>query len=205
MPNSNFFARLGLFVVEDFFDQSMCDLLRCEMAAGNHTQAKIVAGTTGLEKVNAVVRSTKDVNVSAATAALVESRLRLLKPKLESHFNLTLDDCEKPQFLTYQPGDFFRPHRDGDDDPRKPEYISKRRVSLIVFLNNESGECRPETGTYSGGSLTLYGLINKPQWSKYGFKMSGKAGVLIAFRSEMFHEVTAVTAGERHTIASWFF
>jgi len=205
MPEANFFAKLGLFVVEDFFDQSTCDRLRCEMRASNYTQAKIVEGATALSKVNQGVRSTKDVYVLTTTAVLVESQLRLLKPKLESHFNLALDGCEKPQFLTYQPGDFFRPHRDGDDDPKKPEYVHNRRVSLIVFLNDESNECQPGISTYSGGSLTLYGLISDPRWQKYGFKLNGRAGMLIAFRSELLHEVTPITAGERYTITSWFF
>jgi predicted 2-oxoglutarate/Fe(II)-dependent dioxygenase YbiX len=58
---------------------------------------------------------------------------------------------------------------------------------------------------YNGGKLILYGLIPTPDWEHYGFPVTAETGLLIAFRSDIFHEVTPVTAGERFTIVSWFF
>jgi SM-20-related protein len=202
MPGPNFFAKLGLFVVEDFFDREICGRLQSEMQAATHECAAVVDGSSKVERVKHASRRTGDATVSATTSSLVQSHLRSLQPQLESHFHIQLSDCEKPQFLIYKPGDFFRPHRDGDDDEAKPEYINKRRVSLVIFLNNPSEEHRPET--YSGGSLTLYGVVNNPSWRNYGFQLTGTAGLLIAFRSDLFHEVSEVVAGERYTVVSWF-
>jgi SM-20-related protein len=202
MPGPNFFAKLGLFVVEDFFDRQMCGRLQSEMQAATHQFASVVDGSRKIERVKQTSRRTRDARVSASTSDQVQFQLRSLQPQLESHFQIRLSDCEKPQFLIYKPGDFFRPHRDGDDDAAKPEYINKRRVSVVVFLNDQTEEPRPES--YSGGSLTLYGVISNPHWQNYGFQLTGMAGLLIAFRSELFHEVSEVIAGERYTITSWF-
>lgn len=202
MPGPNFFAKLGLFVVEDFFDKQACVQLRAEMQAVNQSRAAVVDGSSKVERVKQMSRRTLDASVSPSTSAQVKFRLQSLQPALESHFRIGLSDCEIPQFLIYKPGDFFRPHRDGDEDPNKPEYINKRRISLIVFLNDQSEEHRPDT--YSGGSLTLYGVMNTPDWANYGFQLTGLTGLLIAFPSKLFHEVGEVVAGERYTIASWF-
>jgi SM-20-related protein len=35
--------------------------------------------------------------------------------------------------------------------------------------------------------------------------VQGETGALIAFPSEMLHEVTPITRGERFTIVSWFY
>jgi SM-20-related protein len=35
-------------------------------------------------------------------------------------------------------------------------------------------------------------------------RVSGKPGILVAFRSETTHEVTPVTHGERLSIVSWY-
>jgi len=202
MPGPNFFAKLGLFVVEDFFDRDMCARLQAEMQAVTYECAAVVDGSSKVERVKQTSRQTRDARVSLTTSDQVQFHLRSLQPQLENHFQVRLSDCEKPQFLIYKPGDFFRPHRDGEDNAAKPEYINKRRVSAVVFLNDQTDESRPET--YSGGSLTLYGVISNPRWRNYGFQLKGSAGLLIAFRSELFHEVSEVIAGERYTIVSWY-
>ena len=141
--------------------------------------------------------------VSRSTAEFVRERLRALKPKLEEHFELSLYDCEKPQFLVYKEGDYFLPHRDGEDHPDKPEYVKKRQISITIFLNQDSIEPAPDT--YCGGALTFYGLIDDPKWKKYGFQLNSETGLMVAFRSVLLHEVTTVTYGTRFAIVSWFF
>jgi len=176
--------------------------LQTEMQAVSHECAAVVDGSSKVERVKQMSRQTRDARVSLTTSDQVQFHLRSLQPQLENHFQVRLSDCEKPQFLIYKPGDFFRPHRDGEDNAAKPEYINKRRVSVVVFLNDQTEESRPET--YSGGSLTLYGVMSNPRWRNYGFQLKGNAGLLIAFRSELFHEVSEVIAGERYTIVSWY-
>ena len=59
-------------------------------------------------------------------------------------------------------------------------------------------------GTIAGGSLTFYGLMKAPGMEKAGMPLAPEAGLLVAFRSDIMHEVNPVTRGERYTLVSWF-
>jgi SM-20-related protein len=203
MPSPNFFAPLGFFVIREFLEAQLCAKFRSEIRSVIHTPMRVVEGDTFQEKVKESVRSTKHAEISAVPVSEVADRLLAMKPRLENHFDLALAGCEKPEFLVYNEGDFFLPHRDGDDNPSKPEYIKKRRVSAVIFLNHDAQETEAES--YRGGALTFYGLIDDPPWGQCGFPLVSEVGLLIAFRSDIYHEVTPVTRGERYTIASWFF
>jgi SM-20-related protein len=48
-------------------------------------------------------------------------------------------------------------------------------------------------------------LVRDPRWQSVGFGVEGEEGLLIAFRSDLLHEVTPVTHGERYTLVSWFY
>jgi predicted 2-oxoglutarate/Fe(II)-dependent dioxygenase YbiX len=153
--------------------------------------------------IDEMVRKTNRAKISAATKTIVQMRLLDLKPQLEQHFNVTLSGCESPQFLVYKSGYFYGPHRDGSADPDAPEYVRARRVSVVTFLNGDAAALGPHG--YSGGSLTLYGLIDDASWKTYGFPLSGQPGLLVAFRADTIHEVTPITAGDRYSIVTWFF
>lgn len=60
-------------------------------------------------------------------------------------------------------------------------------------------------GSYGGGNLVLDGLLDDPRLKTIGFPLNGEEGLLIAFRSETYHEVIAVTRGERYSIAAWYY
>jgi len=201
MPRSNFFAHLGLLAVRDFLDAEVCARLREDMLA-----AKVSAGTVGTKTEDVIdedIRRAAVAKVPADSKSLINSRLSDLQPELESHFNLTLKRFEKPQFLIYSQGGFYTPHQDSSDDPEAVEYIKMRKVSVVIFLNSESEE--PGKSFYVGGKLTFYGLMKDPLWKNCGLPLIGEEGLLIAFRSDVTHEVTPVTCGTRHTIVTWFF
>jgi SM-20-related protein len=42
------------------------------------------------------------------------------------------------------------------------------------------------------------------QWKNIGLPLDARAGLLIAFRSEVFHEVQPVTHGQRLSVVGWF-
>jgi SM-20-related protein len=201
MPAADFFRNLGLFVVEDFFDGAWCERLRLEASSAQKGRATVV--NKSAERLDEGVRKTKWVGVSAPTIAAVQARLLGVKPRLERHFNVQLAGCEEPQFLAYNAGDFFRPHRDNAHDPDAYAYVRERRVSAVIFLNG-GAEARG-SGSYAGGALTFYGLVDGQPWKTYGFPLVGERGLLVAFRSDVLHEVTLVTRGERYSIVSWFF
>lgn len=200
MPNATFFRRLGFLVIEDFFDTETCARLCAEANSVASTQATVVRTNSVVDET---VRSTKLAAVSTSTIAFIEESLREVKPRIEAHFQMILTNHQEPQFLIYRTGDFFRVHQDGYRGDNVPEYLEKRRISVVIFLNNQAGEPGPDT--YCGGALTLYGLIADPRCEKIGLPLLGTAGTFIAFPSKFAHEVEVVSRGNRYSIVSWFF
>jgi len=201
MPQARFFALFRLFVRENFFDRELCARLREEMRSGGRAAATIRTGGASYA-VDPAVRSAKWVEVSDSALCLTDARLREVRPEVQAHFQVSLDGCQRPQFLAYRPGDFYRPHRDNSQAPDASQTARERRISVILFLNSPSEE--PAADCYGGGALTFYGLMNRPGASSVGFPLIAAEGLLIAFPSSLLHEVAPVSHGERYTIASWY-
>ncbi len=184
---------LGLFVEEGVLDLDLCARIRSEMSSVGQTPAEI--RYEGGKELDRSFRSTGLANVSRKTVETVHERFSALQPRLREHFGFRPGPCEEPQFLRYTEGDFFRPHRDNS-------LLKHRRLSLVVFLNDQ-GE-QPQSHTYSGGALVFYGLIADPRAENIGLPLAGKAGIGVAFRPEVVHEVEPVTHGERSSIVTWY-
>jgi predicted 2-oxoglutarate/Fe(II)-dependent dioxygenase YbiX len=200
VPAADFFAKFGFFVHQDFLDAETCLRIRAEMAAVPSTAATVVESTGPQQAVDEATRRTKSAKVSQITQISVIERLHELRFALEKHFTFALVKCQQPQFLVYKVGDFFRPHEDNSFDPEAPDYVKERKVSVVILLNGESDT---DPDGYSGGSLTFYELL--PDKGKgLGFPLIGRAGMLVAFRSETLHGVTSVISGERYSVVSWF-
>lgn len=204
IPDVDFFARLGMLVIDDFLDAEVCAKLRAEARANANTPANV--GIDNGYTVDEEQRRTKYAFVSEETITSIESRLLSIKPAVEKHFGMTLTACQKPSFLVYKEGDFFRLHCDNSNNPSYPQTIRDRQVSVVIFLNTESDEPTPDS--YCGGKLIFRGGINTTQVKfnrlRMQFPLAGKTGLLIAFRTDVAHEVTPVTHGERYTVVSWF-
>ena len=178
-----------LLVIDDFFDAATREEILAELRNADAAAATVYGSSAGAA-VQPRVRSVRRVDVPAELHELVSRRFLEYKPEIEQHFAITLDSCEPPQFLRYEPGDFFVAHQDGNTALLRDE-SRFRRISIVVFLN---------TG-YDGGVLTLHG-----SYPDYNVRhpIVGHPGALVAFRSETTHEVTPVTEGERYTIVSWY-
>ena len=194
--NSSF----GLFVKKNFLDEDLCESIRSEMSSSGGNLASIVKSDERLLDEN--VRRTVEKKVSDETRALLSDILSGVKGELESYFGVTLSHPQKPSFLYYSEGDFFQLHVDRGSDPKNPVTVKERKVSAVVFLNDETAE--PGNGTYTGGSLIIYGILKDPRFESRGFKVPGTTGMLLAFPSDLCHEVTPVTNGSRYTVVSWF-
>lgn len=201
MPDADFFERLGLFVRRGFFDAATCAELRDAVRAASATPATIYDGTER-RKAEPGVRQTMRARVAPEVLSSVTSRIVTVKSDLERHFRLSLVTCQEPQFLTYRVGDFFSRHADAGDDPDEPAGIRVRRVSVVVFLSSESTDGR--TNSHGGGSLTFYDLLPDAGLAGRGLALAAEEGLLVAFRPETVHRVSPVTAGERHSIVTWF-
>lgn len=201
MPPINFFSRLGLYVRSSFISVHLCQQICAEMHLANTKPAGVTTNAT--DRIDELVRKTKIAQVSDEIRRQIKAALLATQDEISRHFQVTLAGCESPQFLTYRTGDFFTAHTDSSYAVDSHDYIQKRQISAVIFLNNSSD--KQGLSYYSGGDLTLYGLVRKIGWDDYGFDVQGEAGTLIAFRSETYHEVTPVTQGERFTIVSWFY
>lgn len=201
MPSAAFFERLGVFVDPGFLDPQFCESYLTEAQTCPCEPARL---TRYGEAVNDDSRrKTGQLQISQTTVQSIRERLIAIKPRLETHFQLQLQGLEPPSCYRYQVGDFFGLHRDVID-PSLPgsKFEKNRLISLIIFLNSMSAEPSPQT--FGGGALALYGLLNDARGQNYGFPLEPEQGHLIAFRSDLWHEVKPVTHGERFTIVSWF-
>jgi SM-20-related protein len=186
MPESDGAAHFNLFLLRNFLDTESCASLRAELALAPTTQAPVyIQGTEGT--IHETIRKTTSMHPARETFSQIHERLLSQKSALEDHFGTSLTDCEPPQFLRYEKGDFFVRHQDGNDHQNDFNHLRIRRISIVVFLND----------SFTGGSLTFYDQTTT-------FALMGETGLLVAFKSDTFHEVLPVTSGERFTFVSWF-
>ena len=195
-----FFRRRGFFCRPDFLDEATrADLLE-RLRRASPTRAKVFDGAPDAV-VNLTARNAWQLSLDDGPIDLA-ARLGALRADLSAHFHIPLQEHEGPTLLMYKAGGFYEPHVDraGEDEPAIAP--SRRRVSVVTFLNAMSPE--PGPGDYAGGTLTFYGLIDDPAWQSIGFALDPMPGLLVAFPSHLLHEVTPVTAGDRYTIVDWF-
>lgn len=186
MPESDGSAHFNLFLLRNFLDADTCASLRAELVLAPTTQAPVyIEGAEGT--IHESIRKTTSLHPASETLWQIHERLLRQKSALESHFGTSLTDCEQPQFLRYETGDFFVRHQDGDTQQLEFDHLRVRRISIVVFLND----------AFSGGSLTFYDPTTT-------YAPTPEPGLLVAFRADTFHEVLPVTSGERFTIISWF-
>lgn len=183
-------ARFGLFVAEDVVGDETCERLRVEMETSRAEPATVM--DEGRDYVDAEERSTKYAKVSDETRAAAEESLQALKPRLERHFEVQLGELQPPQFLVYEPGDFFGMHRDSSDEEDAADYAKARKLSVVLFVNDG----------YRGGQLEFYGLMDGQP--SMGIPLDARPGLVVAFPSGTPHGVTEVTHGERYTVVTWF-
>jgi SM-20-related protein len=200
MTNSDTAAAFGLFLRPQFLDEETCARIIAEIRDAPTTQAPVyIEGSP--DNVHENVRKATSLHPTDETIAWVHERLLEQLPALSDHFKIDLTDCERPQFLVYRAGDFFVRHQDGNNEQLEFDHLRVRRISIVVFLNNNSSGL--EAGTFSGGAL-LFCREGDGQVEPLRLPLWGETGLLVAFASETLHEVTPVNSGERFTIINFF-
>jgi len=197
---ASFLVKHGLFVRPGFLDSDTCRTLRKEMDTSVRTSQGAILSKNGDHEVDATYRQVNDRKVSPGAIDMVKKKLKGIQAQLEEHFEVTLTRFQTPRFLFYQEGDFYQPHKDNSNQVDAPSFMKDRKVSIVIFLNNEE---IPLRNNYTGGALAFYGLGNDPRTEKIGFPLHGEEGLLVAFPSHLRHEVTKVTGGKRYTVVSW--
>lgn len=164
-------------------------------------RASVVFGSSQSGIVQETTRKSLRLTPSSETVSLIVNRLLTRMDEVANHFGVKLSECEDPQFLRYEKGDFFVAHQDGNTGLLRLD-TERRLVSMVIFLNRQAEWPSAEANVYCGGSLVFTNLRATSERAK--FHMPAEPGTLIAFRSETTHEVTPVTHGERYSIVSWY-
>jgi len=200
MVSAEFLSRMGLFVIKNFLDPECCKTLIAAALLGEGKQATVTSGNQDIYDER--TRKTYQVTLPKELENDVYSRFLAIRPDLEAHFQVSVEDCRAPLLLCYGVGDFFGRHGDTNDEPDLPEIIKKRKISISVMLNESTEQDKADT--YSGGALTFYELMPDPRLKTRGFPLRAEEGLLVAFPSRLIHEVRPVLRGKRYTIVTWF-
>jgi SM-20-related protein len=171
-----------------------------EMSAARG-RSSIVYGSSQTGVVDETSRKSLRLTPSDETVELISGRLLAVMDGVAKHFGVKLSECEDPQFLRYEQGNFFVAHQDGNTGLLRLD-TERRLVSIVIFLSRETESPEDGPNVHCGGSLVFTNLRAVPGDAK--FHLHAGPGTLIAFRSETTHEVTPVTRGERHSIVSWY-
>jgi SM-20-related protein len=204
MPRSELEAlrALGLFLSEDFLASGVCRSLCVEAETGDSEAAAIVSGTDVV--VDPSVRRAECFDITEARLREeVHRQLDAVLPRLAAHYGVALSGYEAPQVVRYPTGGFYRPHKDSDDRSHGSADAYRRKVSCVVFLNG-SGRSARDTG-FAGGALAFFRLAEPPTSENCKTFLYPEPNLLVAFKSEVYHEVLPVMAGFRWTLVTWFY
>jgi predicted 2-oxoglutarate/Fe(II)-dependent dioxygenase YbiX len=185
---SNYSSAPDVFITANFIEPAVCADLIADAKRSSAIPAQV---TKAHGRVDRDMRRTSRLFVSAEKEQQINRYLQELKPRLETHFQIPLVGVESFQFLLYREGDFYKRHADKNDRPDTPAYIKARRVSIVIFMDDE-------TVSYTGGTLTIWTLAGP-------IRVQGETGKVVAFLSELMHQVEPVESGERNSIVSWYF
>ena len=115
-------------------------------------------------------------------------------------WNFEWDWCESIQFTEYKKGQFYDWHCDSHEEPydrpdNKNVHGKLRKLSMTVSLSDPS--------EYSGGDLE-FDFRNTDEGSQPRIcEEIRKKGSIIVFPSFVWHRVTPVTKGTRHSLVCW--
>ena len=137
-------------------------------------------------RVDEIARRAFEVDVDEVMVDEVQRAFQPIRAQVAKFFGTPISGEEGPGFVRYACGGYYRMHC--DVAPEHEEF--PRRISLVVFLTTAGVE-------FEGGTLRLYGDRT--------CDITPRAGMLVAFPSDIPHEVLRVTAGVRDAVVDWFY
>jgi predicted 2-oxoglutarate/Fe(II)-dependent dioxygenase YbiX len=183
-----------------FLSPEECRGLTREMDASFQQQAEVWLGDDfGVDPAS---RLGAIATLSDAAQELVQDRLWEVMPVLEELYRCEISHISAATALIYRRGDHFAAHSDGGVDEDAPPEVMRRRVSLVVALNDGASE-RPQ---FSGGALHFYpGCApgSPPAPGAAVIAVQSRPGLLVAFPSPIVHQVMPVADGCRYSLALW--
>lgn len=183
---------------------NMLTLPRCAEIVERLREGQQVAGRVlraGKDELDERLRRCSEHSVDALhsellTEVMLAAARECLVDDESHHFRL-----DGPKVCSYLPGGYFRAHTDRSVDSRDLKRVRRRSLSMVCLLNDH----RPRSGLpgYDGGTLVLH--VPRPDGSVEALNMPAAAGAVVAFRSELMHEVRPVRSGVRWSAVGWMF
>ncbi|MCB1023408.1 MAG: 2OG-Fe(II) oxygenase [Acidobacteria bacterium] len=204
MGSGSYLEKLGLFEVENFLDREFCGRLVKYIENAEQLQTPL-AEYRGEKKLDesANTRPKVVMEMPAVYPHEIRAKLADLIPAAEKYFNIGVASVQDPYAIIYDQGRFTAKHADAAHSEGIDKSTSEKKVTTIIFLNDESAE--PLDGGYTGGKLTFHGLIKSEIFEKFGYPITGSTGKLIAFPTHYLHEVTPVESGTRYVVSSGYY
>jgi PKHD-type hydroxylase len=175
-------------------DDATCRAVQVAMDAGVSEQAEVLGD--GIELAEEARRASQ-IEVPEAILDVIEACLDAQRDAIGAFFGRPIRSREGVSLLRYEPGGFYRPHIDRADVPSWPE-AADRDVTVVLFLG--TSQDREADGEFEGGLLRIF----PDSRGAVPVEIAATRGTLVAFPSDMVHEVTPVTSGRRDTIVDWF-
>ena len=171
-----------------------------EMDASFQERAEVWLGTEfGVQPES---RLGSIATLSPASEELVQDRLWSVMPGLEARYSCVISHVSGVTALVYRRGDHFAAHSDGGVDRDAPPEVARRRISLVVALNDGASD-EPR---FTGGELSFYPSTAPGAAPAAGadvIAIRSEPGLLVAFPSPMVHQVMPVLGGCRYSLALW--
>ena len=175
-----------------FLDRAACARIVAAMDDGVIEQAEVLDG--GFEWDRAIRHATS-IDVAPVVLEELERALDSRRSRLANFFGIALAEREGAGFLRYPAGGFYAPHVDRAYVDAWPA-AARRAIAVVVFLNG-AREGKAD-GAFNGGTLRIFADGNT-------MDVVPRAGLLVAFRADVLHEVTEVQDGIRDAVVDWFY
>ncbi|NOT43473.1 MAG: 2OG-Fe(II) oxygenase [Acidobacteria bacterium] len=176
------------------------------MTRGLAHPAEIVADGYALEPR---VRLADEVVLPEPDATRLDASLAGLPALVGRWFGAALADWEGSCLLRYGPGGRYLPHRDVAGPGVVDQVVSRRRFTVVLFLN-AAGDA--SGGGFAGGRLRILDeagrlaageAVGQADRGQAGLVIEPEEGMLVAFPAGLLHEVEPVTSGVRDVLVSW--
>lgn len=171
-----------VFVVHDFLSEAECSNL-IERSESLEYQL----GTVGGEVVQDFRNNDRVILDDPDLAAKMFLRARPYLP-IEIDDNVLAGFNERWRFYRYQPGQTFKPHRDGSFE--RLDAWEASELTFMIYLNDRM----------TGGETRFYENMEQALRRSPYLSVRPKTGMLLVFIHRIIHEGAVVESGRKHVL-----
>jgi predicted 2-oxoglutarate/Fe(II)-dependent dioxygenase YbiX len=155
----------------------------------------------GADHVDFAMRRCEEHPVADDQAKPIAGAIQVVASQALSLQKLGRARFDGPKFCSYAPGGYFRAHRDRSLDLADPMPVRTRVLSLVCLLNDANSDGSVQA--FDGGALVLY--LPRPDGTFAPANVPLSAGSVVAFSSDLLHEVRPVRRGVRFSAVAWLY